>query len=149
MYIDSSVDAIKVGDEGAVIVYIKVTEETLGTPLTDMSASPATDIAGPFSENLVWNPFNDLVPAEWTAGGMDFVEFYNLAGILLQENDGSRLNYMQFWTVREDMDVDGGHHNHADLTTENAFAEIHMATYVANGVAGMQVSMNITFSTFS
>ena len=101
MYIDNSVDEIKAGTNGAVIVYIKVTEEILKTPVTDMNSSPVTDIAGPYSEHLKWNNFGDIT--DW---GFEGVEFYNLAGILLQENDGSRLGYMQFWTFREDFNAD-------------------------------------------
>ena len=103
MYIDNSVDEINAGDEGAVIVYLKVMGEVPTEPITDMTASPATDIAGPFSEYLTWNKFADITPPEW---GFEGVEFYNLAGILVQENDGSRLVNIQFWTFREDFNAD-------------------------------------------
>lgn len=139
MFIDNSVDDITAGAEGAVIAYIKVPETVLNTPMTDMASSPATDIAGPFSENLKWNQFGSLpIPATW---GFEGVEFWNLAGILLQENDASRLGYLQFWTFREDGHADG-YHDHSNMSAEyDDFGEIHMAMYAANGVSGMQTTL--------
>jgi hypothetical protein len=102
-YIDNSVNEIQAGAEGAVIVYMKVTEATLSTPITDMASSPVSDIQGPFKENLKWNKFSDITPPDW---GFEGVEFYNLAGILMQNNDGSRFANLQFWTFREDFNAD-------------------------------------------
>lgn len=135
MYVDSAVDEIMAGEDGAVIVYMTVTEEILSTPITDMTSSPVTDMAGPYSENLKWNKFADVT--DW---GFDGVEFWNMAGILLQENDGTRLANMQWWTFREDFNADN-YHDHAGLTAENAFGEIHMAMYAPNGVSGMQTTL--------
>ena len=102
-YIDNSVSEIQAGADGAVIVYMKVTEATLGTPITNMESLPVTDIQGPFKENLMWNKFADETPPAW---GFEGVEFYNLAGILMQNKDGSRFANMQFWTFREDFNAD-------------------------------------------
>jgi len=135
LFIDNSVDHIVAGANGAVMVYFKVTETVLQTPITDMTASPATDVAGPLSENLVWNNFGNFYPDPFEG-----VEFYNMAGILIQESDASRLCYLQFWTMREDQHADG-YHNHANLNSINAFAEIHMAMFAANGVSGMQTTL--------
>jgi len=132
MFVDSSVADFAAGAEGAVIVYMKVTTEILDTPATDMTAAPVTTISGPLSENLVWT----RTPAEWGA----HPEFWNLAGILMQENDGSRLAHMQWWTFREDGNADG-YHDHTDLTDENAFGEMHMTMFVPNGVTGMQTTL--------
>lgn len=137
LFLDNSVDQIQAGPDGAVIVYIKVTTEALETPLTDMTASPATDVSGPFAENLRWNDFGNVYST------FEGAEFYNMAGILLQDFDGSRLCYMQFWTLREDKHADG-YHDHSNLDSENVFAEIHMATYAANGVSGMQTTLVAT-----
>jgi hypothetical protein len=53
MYIDNSVDEINAGDDRDVIVYMKVLRDVTTTPIiTDMTFSPVTDIAGPFSEYL-------------------------------------------------------------------------------------------------
>lgn len=65
------------------------------------------------------------------------VEFYNLAGILIQDYDGSRLMYNQWWTLREDMNADG-YHNHTDKNINDTFAEIHMSQYAATASSGMQ-----------
>lgn len=101
LYIDNSVDEINAGEEGAIIVYMKVLGGVPTTPITDMTSSPATDITGPFSEYLTWNNFGDIT--DW---GFEGVEFYNLTGILMQMNDGSRLAYLQFWTFPEDFNAD-------------------------------------------
>ena len=43
------------------------------------------------------------VSTDW---GLERVELWNLAGIFMQENDGSRPVYIQFWTFREDFNAD-------------------------------------------
>jgi len=134
MYLDSNVDEITAGNDGAVMYYMKVTEEILSTHITDMTSFPITDKAGPFSENIKWEPYVDVCPEPVFIG----VEFYNMAGIFLQDNDGSRLSNMQFWTIREDMLIDGGYHQYHD------FGEIHMTNYAANGVSGMQTTLKGT-----
>ncbi|GKY92059.1 hypothetical protein MPSEU_000177400 [Mayamaea pseudoterrestris] len=134
LFLDNSVEQIKAGANGAVFVYIKVTTDALDTPITDMTTSPAKDVAGPFSENLKWNMFGNYFDA------FQGVEFYNMAGILLQDANGSRLCYMQWWTLREDEGADG-YHDHSNLLTSTAFAEIHLAVYSANAASGMQTTL--------
>jgi hypothetical protein len=64
-----------VGEDGAVIMYWKVSEETLDIPVTDMTASPITDVSGPYAENLQWVKFGTYFPDPFAE-----VEFYNCAG---------------------------------------------------------------------
>ena len=137
LFLDNSLEQIKAGADGAIFVYIKVTLDALETPITDMTKSPATDISGPFAEHLSWHAFGTYF-ADFAG-----VEFYNMAGLLLQDADGGRLCYLQFWTMREDEDADG-YHDHSNLDTTTAFAEIHLATYAANGVSGMQTTLPAT-----
>lgn len=133
--IDRGVKTIEAGSDGAVFVLISVPRKYLNTPVTSMAKSPATDISGPFSENLKWVQFGTYFPDPF-----EVVEFYNLAGILVNENDGNLLTYMQWWTLSEDMDTDG-YHNHAGMFPNNTFAEVHMAVYTASGTSGMQTSL--------
>jgi hypothetical protein len=138
LYIDSGVTEITAGDDGAVITYWTVSEKTLATPATNMTVSPITDISGPYTENLKWIPTGDLFGDKFKG-----VEFWNLAGIFVQENDGSRLMNMQWWTFGEDFDADA-YHDHSDLTTENTFGEIHMTMFQGSSVSGMQTTLPAT-----
>lgn len=134
LMIDSSKTEIKAGDDGAVIIYLKVTEEALKISVTSMDSGPVTKLAGPFfDKNRQWVKCSDYF-------GEDFAstEFYNYAGILIQENDESRLMYMQWWTLREDANADAYHKEHPN------FGEMHMAYYTANGVSGMQTTLPYT-----
>jgi hypothetical protein len=133
LFIDSSVTEITAGEDGAVISYWTVSEETLKGSATDMTASPVTDLSGPFMENLEWKITADLFGSTF-----DGVEFYNLAAINIQENDGSRLMNMQWWTFREDFNTDAYHNQHPD------FGEIHMTMYAASGTTGMRTTLPYT-----
>jgi sugar lactone lactonase YvrE len=134
LWIDNAVIDFTAGDDGAVITYWTVSEEHLVTPATDMNAAPVTDMAGPLIENLKW--YNCGTDYGW--GDFEGYEFWNFPGMLVQENDGSRLMYMQWWTFREDFDADAYHNKHP------IFGEIHMTMYQGTGVAGMQTTLAST-----
>ena len=132
--IDSSVTDIKAGANGAVIMYMKVAEEALLVPITSMTEAPTTNIAGPFAEKLFWTKFGDYYASFATK------QFWNLAGILIQDSDENRVCNIQWWTLREDSDADG-YHNHGGMTSDNTFGELHMALYTGNQISGMQTSL--------
>jgi hypothetical protein len=134
LFVGNEVDAFEAGDEGAAFVYFKIPKAILNTPITDMTTAPATTIDGPFADALQWVQFGSYF------ADFENVLFFNMAGIGLYENDGSRLGYFQWWTMREDEDADG-YHDHGNLTPEDAFSELHMALYSASGVSGMQSTM--------
>lgn len=75
LFIDSDKTEITAGEDGAVISYWTVSEETLKGSATDMTASPVTDLSGPFMENLEWK-----ITADLFGDLFDGVEFWNLAG---------------------------------------------------------------------
>lgn len=137
LFIDNSIDVIMSGSDGAVFVYMKVTEDALNTPMTDMETAPATVVGGPYSENFKWNNYGNVYPI------FDDVEFYNMAGILINDYNDKRFCYLQWWTFREDQNADG-YHDQSNLNTTNAFAELHMAMYAATGVSGMQTTLPAT-----
>jgi hypothetical protein len=60
------------------------------------------------------------------------------SGMLVMENDGSRLMYMQWWTFREDFDADGYHNGHP------YFGEMHMTMYQGSPMTGMQTTLHNT-----
>ncbi|KAL7473033.1 hypothetical protein ACHAXS_013412 [Conticribra weissflogii] len=131
LLIDSSKTAIVGGAEGAVIVYLKVTEDALKVSVTSMDSGPVTKLAGPFfDENRQWVKCSDYFGDVFEA-----TEFYNYAGILIQDERANRLLYMQWWTLREDADADAYHKEHPN------FGEMHMAYDTANGVSGMQTTL--------
>jgi len=105
---------------------MKVKESALQESITDMESGPVTKMEGPYMEGRPWvrcnEPFGEA---------FDDIEFYNFAGMKIQENDGKHLMYMQHWTLREDANADAYHNGHP-------FGEIHMALYTANKVSGMQ-----------
>lgn len=61
-----------------------------------------------------------------------------IIAINIQENDGSRLMNMQWWTFREDFNTDAYHNQHPD------FGEIHMTMYSASGTTGMRTTLPST-----
>lgn len=127
-------EQIRAGAVGAAFIWFLAPEELLNTPVTSMTAPPASLISGPFSDLLQWRTFSE-------ATGATFEEFWNLAGILVNNYDGSYLHYNQWWTVREDNPVDGGYHSHDGMYPNNTFAELHMTMYAATAGAGMQTQM--------
>jgi len=133
LHVPQSTGAIQAGANGAAFVWFVAPTELLETPITDMMSGPASIIQGPFSDLLQWQTFRQLTRDQ------QFSEnFWNLPGILVNNYDGSRLCYNQWWTVREDDPVDGGYHDHAGAVSNNTFAELHMTLYAATASAGMQ-----------
>jgi len=141
MRVPLSTDSIEAGSIGAAFVFFMAPTELLETPVTDMMSGPASIIEGPYSELLEWRTFRDR-----TGHDIFSEEFWNLAGILINEYDGSRLCYNQWWTVREDDPVDGGYHDHTDKVQNNTFAELHMTMYAATASAGMQTQLPHTMN---
>jgi hypothetical protein len=76
LWIDNAVTDFTAGEDGAVISYWTVSEETLAGTVTDMESGPPTDMAGPEIENLKWHNCGDEYG--WTP----FVgyEFWNFPG---------------------------------------------------------------------
>mmetsp|Transcript_40575 Transcript_40575/g.75226 ORF Transcript_40575/g.75226 Transcript_40575/m.75226 type:complete len:485 (-) Transcript_40575:332-1786(-) len=129
-------EVVQAGPNGAAFAWFVAPTALLKTPVTDMFSPPASTIEGPFSNLLEWRTFADR-----TNDNAFSPEFWNLAGILVRNSDGTRLAYNQWWTVREDDPVDGGYHNHAGMAWNSTFAELHMTLYAATASAGMQTML--------
>ncbi|CAK9078554.1 unnamed protein product [Durusdinium trenchii] len=143
LQLDHRLKSIKAGSEGAVFALMVVPVELFNVPITAMDAAPTTTISGPFSEHFQWTKFANYFPEAFP----DSLEFWNLAGILLQDHHGDRLNYNQWWTQKQTDDTDGGYHNHAGTPRNGTFGELHMVMYSAAPNTGMIVQLPHTVYT--
>lgn len=138
-----STEQVRAGENGAAFIWFVVPEDLLDTPVLDMDSPPASLISGPYSSLLQWKTFYEYAGDD----NLKDLDFWNMPGILVNNYDGSRLHYNQWWTVLETNPVDGGYHDHTDLVANNTFAELHMTLYAATASAGMQTQMPGTENT--
>ena len=141
--LDHRLSAIKAGDKGAVFALMVVPVELFNVPITTMDQAPTTTISGPHSDVMKWTKFPTYFPDAFP----ESLEFWNLAGILLRDHTGARLNYNQWWTQSQIDSTDGGYHNHAGTPGNLTFGELHMVMYSAAPNTGMIVQLPHTIST--
>lgn len=137
LQLDHRLKSVKAGAEGAVFALMVVPVELFDVPITAMDQAPTTTISGPFSENFKWTRFAKYYPDDFP----NTLEFWNLAGILLQDHHGERLNYNQWWTQKQNDNTDGGYHNHAGTPENGTFGELHMVMYSGAPNTGMIVQL--------
>ena len=141
--LDHRLSAIKAGEKGAVFALMVVPVELFNVPITAMDQAPTTTISGPHSDVMKWTKFPTYFPDAFP----ESLEFWNLAGILLRDHAGARLNYNQWWTQSQIDSTDGGYHNHAGTPGNLTFGELHMVMYSAAPNTGMIVQLPHTIST--
>jgi len=142
LHIDSDVDQINAGENGAIFALMTISIDKLKAPITSMTEPRVLDIKGPHSDLLTWTNYGEYYPQfkGWY--------FWNLAGIKLNDHEGKHLNYNQWWTAREDMNADGGYHNQHDGGVHNStFGELHMMMYPSNPNVGLIVQLPGTINT--
>jgi len=121
------------GPDGAIFAYFIASGESMNTTITDMKSGAIQNISGPHSEALQWKYYGDLDPK------FKDVDFYNLRGFRFTDFDGTRLGYVQFWTIANG--ADAGYHDHSGETKDTTFCEIHFDMYNGTGHGGMQFQM--------
>lgn len=148
LQLNNGLKEIKAGHEGAVFSFMRVPLELLRTPITSMSEGPVLNISGPHSDLLKWTPFSkNYEIAGEQPNFLTGVEFWNLAGIKLDDHEGKHITYNQWWTAREDFLSDAGYHNqHAHSHKNTTFGELHMVMYSAAPSNGLIVQLPHTIN---
>jgi len=117
---------IRAASEGAVICLFGCASTP---PVGAVTSLHQALISGPMMEVLQWKK------CETISSNFAGMEFYNLKGFVLADENRMEICFIQFWAAGRGIDC--GLHDHSDVKGDAAFCETHLCLYNGTSEGGM------------